>query len=255
MDARRHERAWILRYLGPFYDELVISDVLRRLKGGKEATVYCCQAHPSTGMELIAAKVYRPRELRNLRNDAQYRAGRELLDDQGKGLRGRHEKKAMLKKTRFGQKLRHGSWLGHEYETMQKLYAVGADIPKPIARGDNVILMEYLGDREMGAPALTEVTLEADEAQPLFDILVRNLELMLAEARVHGDLSAYNVLYWEGAVKIIDFPQAVEPFTHHDAFALFARDVQRICQYFARYGVRADPEQLARELWARFLPA
>ena len=27
--SSRHERAWILTYLGPFYDELVIADVLR----------------------------------------------------------------------------------------------------------------------------------------------------------------------------------------------------------------------------------
>jgi RIO kinase 1 len=251
MDARKHERAWLLEYLTPFYDELVITDVVKRLKGGKEATVYVCAAHPSTGYELIAAKVYRPRQLRNLKNDSQYRAGRLTLDEQGKGLvRGRRAKVAMLKKTKFGQELRHGSWLGHEYETLTKLHAVGADVPKPIARGDNVILMEYLGDLEMGAPALNEVELERAEAQPLFDQLMRNVALMLSESRIHGDLSAYNVLYWEGLIKIIDFPQAVDPFVNPDARILFQRDVERLCQYFARYGVRANAAELAQELWA-----
>ena len=40
----RHEREWILNYLGPFYDTKKITDVLRRVKGGKEANVYCCAA-------------------------------------------------------------------------------------------------------------------------------------------------------------------------------------------------------------------
>jgi catechol 2,3-dioxygenase-like lactoylglutathione lyase family enzyme len=45
-----------------------ILDVLRRVKGGKEANVYCCRTHPSTGVDLLAAKLYRPRMFRNLRS-------------------------------------------------------------------------------------------------------------------------------------------------------------------------------------------
>jgi RIO kinase 1 len=88
LNASRHERDWILNYLGPFYDDEHITDVLRKVKGGKEATVYCCAAHPGTGLELIAAKVYRPRMFRNLRNDARYRQGRQILDEQGKAVLG-----------------------------------------------------------------------------------------------------------------------------------------------------------------------
>ena len=53
--------------------------------------------------------------------------------------------------------------------------------------------------------------LEQSEAQALFERLLQNLEIMLGCQRVHADLSAYNVLYWEGQLKIIDFPQAVDP--------------------------------------------
>jgi len=35
--------------LETFYVENLIVDVLGNVKSGKEATVYCCQAHPSTG--------------------------------------------------------------------------------------------------------------------------------------------------------------------------------------------------------------
>jgi RIO kinase 1 len=66
---------------------------------------------------------------------------------------------------------------------------------------------------------------------------------------IHADLSAYNVLYWEGSVTIIDFPQAVDPLGNRSGFDLLRRDVQRLCDYFARYGVRANPQALAGELW------
>ena len=77
-----------------------------------------------------------------------------------------------------------------------------------------------------------------DEVGPLFNQLLDNLEICLDQDRVHGDLSAYNVLYWEGKLQIIDFPQAVDPLDNPDAFALFTRDLERIYAYFTQYGVR-----------------
>ena len=251
----RFEAEWLTDYISGFYNEMQITDVLRNVKGGKEATVYCCRAHPNTGYELLAAKVYRPRKLRNLRNDALYREGRVTLDDAGKGIvRGRRPKVAMQKHTRFGQELRHTSWLGHEYGTMQLWYEAGVAVPKPLTSSDNVILMEYLGEEGEAAPPLHAVRLERDEAQVLFQRLLKDVELMLACGRIHADLSAFNVLYWDGAVKIIDFPQAVDPFVNPRAFDLLARDVTRLCEYFARYRIDAHGPSLAREMWERCIP-
>lgn len=250
----KHEREWILNYLGNFYEEQLITDVLRRVKGGKEATVYCCTGHPSTGMELIAGKVYHEREFRSLKNDSQYRQGRTILDIEGKSVLGRREARAMYRKTGFGKELLHTGWLASEFGTMSKLYELGADVPKPISQNDNAILMEYIGDETAAAPALNHVTLTREEAKPLFDTIIRNIGLMLANDVIHGDLSAYNILYWEGQVKIIDFPQAVNPFKNPDAYGLLERDVTRICQYFARYRVQSEPMSLTREIWAQNIP-
>lgn len=249
-----HEREWILNYLGNFYEEHLITDVLRRVKGGKEATVYCCTGHPSTGMELIAGKVYHEPKFRTLKNDSQYRQGRTILDIEGKMVRGTREARAMHRKTGFGKELLHTAWLSSEFGTMTKLYELGADVPKPVSQNDNAILMEYIGDETSAAPALNHVTLQREEARPLFDKIIRNIGLMLANDVIHGDLSAYNILYWEGEVKIIDFPQAVNPYINPDAYVLLERDVTRICQYFARYGVQAESTMLTREIWAQNIP-
>ena len=272
----RHELEWILTYLGAFYDDHLISDVLRRVKGGKEATVYCCLAAPGIGdrgsgigpsadpipnfpspipdPRFLAGKVYHPREFRSLKNDALYRQGRAVLDDEGKGVRGRREALAITKKTSFGQEMRHYSWLASEFETLRRLHAAGADVPEPIAHNDNAILMEYIGDETWPAPPLSSVRLQPGEAGPLFDHLIHNVEVMLSQDVVHADLSAFNVLYWEGKATIIDFPQAVNPYVNPDAYALFARDVERLCQYFARYGLAPDPAALAQDIWARCIP-
>ena len=247
----KHEREWILNYLGGFYEEHLISDVLRRVKSGKEATVYCCRAHPSTGVQLLAGKVYHERMFRSLKNDALYRQGRNVLDVEGKRVRGKREARAMFRKTDFGQELLHTAWLTSEFMTLRKLHEAGADVPKPFAQSDNVILMEFLGDDVQAAPLLHEVRLAPHEAKPLFDRLMHNIELMLANERVHGDLSAFNVMYWAGRVKIIDFPQAVDPYINRDAYWILERDVTRICQYFERYGIRSDPAQITADLWEK----
>jgi len=247
-----HEGFWLISYLEEFYNNQLISDILWKVKGGKEANVYCCKAHPATGLDLIAAKVYRPQMFRNLRNDAQYRQGREVVDQQGKVANTRRELLAVKKNTHFGQELRHASWLESEYQTMQILYAAGADVPKPLARGNNVILMEYVGGDRSPAPTLNQVTLGASEARRIFEKVVNDLAIMLACHRVHADLSAFNILYWDGDFKIIDFPQAVDPRRNPDAAALFTRDVERVCQYFRRYKIGQDAHRLASDLWTRF---
>ncbi|HVN54062.1 MAG TPA: RIO1 family regulatory kinase/ATPase [Anaerolineaceae bacterium] len=250
--SSRHEREWILSYLGPFYEDDKILDVLRMVKGGKEATVYCCAAHPDLERELVAAKIYRPREFRSLRKDYQYRQGRAILDAEGKVVRDGRMLRAVRKGTQVGKEMQHTAWLQSEYQTLELLFAVGADVPEPLAFGDNTILMEYFGELDLPAPLLSAVSLRPREARLLYDRLLHDVEVMLACRRVHGDLSAYNVLYWEGDIRLIDFPQAIDPLENRDAYAIFQRDLLRLCQYFQRYGLGQDPARLARELWLKY---
>lgn len=249
--ASRFERAWIWDFLGPFYEDHYLVDVLHQVKGGKEATVYCCLAHPRMHVQHLAAKVYRPKIFRTLKNDAEYRQGRTIKDDENQVLRGRREKLAIKKKSEYGQALLHNAWLANEYTYLTKLHAAGVAVPKPIAQSGNTILMEYLGNAAMPAPALHAVTLGRDEARELFDRVMQNVELMLRHNCVHADLSAFNILYWDGDIRIIDLPQAVNPYVNPQAFQMFERDITRVCQYFRRYHIDADPRQLAREMWKR----
>ena len=76
-----------------------------------------------------------------------------------------------------------------------------------------------------------------------------NIALFLACNRIHGDLSEFNILYWQGTVSIIDFAQAVDPRQNPEVFPLLLRDIERVCSYFARYGVVADARALARDMW------
>lgn len=245
------EEGWLLDSLRGFYDSGVLLDILGRVKGGKEANVYRCKGKLNGETTLIAAKVYRPRMFRNLRNDKIYREGRTLLKPPGSSTKQRDERilRAVKNKSDFGQEVEHMSWLMHEHKTLKTLFAAGGAVPQAIGVNDNTILMTYLGNEKIGAPALNEVSLDTDEALPLFDEIIRNIDLMLAHSMIHGDLSAYNVLYWEGKITLIDFPQVTNRHTNTRAYFILRRDIQRICEYFAQQGIERDFAQLTDKLW------
>lgn len=252
----RHETEWLISSLYDFYDQELIHDVLSRVKGGKEASVYCCAAHPTTGLALVAAKVYRPRKFRNLRNDKLYREGRNVLTAEGGAVKNNDHRtmRALGKKSAFGVQVQHTSWLMHEFTTLQRLYDAGAAVPQPIAASDNAILMGYVGSATRAASTLNEVSLTPEEAGPLFAETLRNIELLLQHGLIHGDLSAYNILYWEGRVTLIDFPQITDSRTNSSALPILQRDIERVCEYFARQGVPSDPDSLVADLWRRYNP-
>ena len=260
-----YEAGWLLQSLRPFFDQELISDVAALVKGGKEANVYRCAAHPATGQRWLAAKVYRPRMFRNLRNDQMYRRGRTTLTVNGVPVKGHDTRmmRALDKKTAYGRQMAHTSWLMHEYAALELLHNGGGDVPRAYAAGENGILMTYIGDAAGAAPALNEINLDKDEIWPLFRKVLANIELMLRYGRIHGDLSAYNILYWQGDITLIDFPQIansrVDSGTHAvgsrvnpDAEFILQRDVTRVCEYFIAQGVRCDPQAITAELWQRY---
>jgi RIO kinase 1 len=171
------------------------------------------------------------------------------LDESGNVIIDDGTLHAMEKRTAFGEEVRHQSWIAYEFTTLEVLYKAGADVPKPYAMEKNAILMGFIGDLSNFAPVLNSVNLELDEARPLYNRVVRNIDLMLKHNYIHGDLSAYNILYWNGDITLIDFPQVVLPDSNPSSWHIFSRDVTRICQYFSAQGVQCDARKLATDLW------
>lgn len=257
-NGTRQERVYVTESLGEFFEDRWFSEILYKVKSGKEATVYCCRPHEAADQpakaahSLIAAKVYRPRMFRAMHNDWFYKQGRTAHDEQGKAVYRGKNLQAARRNTRLGQKINMASWCQWEHDTLCELHAAGADVPRPLAQGNNAILMEYVGDDTTAAPTLHSISLDRDEAHELYQRLLGNIELALSHRRIHADFSAHNVLYWQGQVRIIDWPQAVDPETHPAGFTLLLRDVERLCQYFARQGVECDAMTTADDLWRRF---
>src|SRR5260370_19159075 len=94
--------------------------------------------------------------------------------------------------------------------------------------------------------------LSRDDAGPILRTIIDNVTLWIRKHLVHGDLSPYNLLYWEGRIVAIDFPQAVDPRVNPSARSLLGRDLENVCGYFSRYGFRVDANRIAAGLWAEY---
>ena len=251
----RYEAGWLLQSLQPFYEEGLITDILFHIQGGKEASVYCCAAAPDSAASHLAVKVYRPRRFRQLSNDQLYREGRETLSEEGRTIKQTNHRvmRAVKKRTDFGEKVRHVSWLMYEFNALKQLFDDGCAVPRPWSASHNAIVMDYIGTAQAPAAPLARLSLDPAEASALLDQALHSINLMLQRGLIHGDLSAYNILYQDGQLTLIDFPQIVRVGVNRHSEALFWRDVTRVCSYFRGQGVRCDPDAIAAEMWSRYV--
>lgn len=242
------------------FDDLWLDEALYLVNSGKEGTVWCCSAAERIDRPLVAVKVYRPRESRSFRNDSIYTQGRPMgvrIDKSGRvraaGAPDKRLERAVKNKARVGVRALEFSWTSHEVLTLQSMHAAGARVPRVFTSTGNAIVMEYFGDRETPAPKLKQVAITNVEAARLWRVLIEEIALWLSLERIHGDLSPFNVLVWQGEPIVIDAPQAVSPFENPMAYSLLERDIANICGHFRGVPGSNDPGRIARDLWQRYV--
>lgn len=150
-------------------------------------------------------------------------------------VKNRSEARAMSGGNMVGKRIAHDKWIRREYYMLEKLYSLGCSIPKVIANRKDTILMEYIGEKDTPAPRLSDVTITVDQARKTFDSILENIRLFYKSGIVHGDLSEYNILYWNDTPYIIDFPQSIDIRNHPQVSEMLERDVRNVCKYFDRY--------------------
>jgi RIO kinase 1 len=227
--------------LQPLIDDGVIDEVLRSLKSGKEATVYLVRSGPHTR----CAKVYRNMAQRSFQKRAQYQEGR--------GVRGSRQARAMSKSTGFGRREQEAAWKNAEVDALYQLVAAGVRVPKPLGFFDGVLIMELVADQDGNpAPRLAEVDLSAETARKYHAALIRDVVRMLCLGLIHGDLSEFNVLVAPDGPVIIDLPQAVNAAGNNAAMSLLERDVNNLRSTLGRFAPELLATEFAREMWALF---
>ena len=223
-----------------FINEQIITDLVRVVKKGKEAVVVCCKAHPKMNSQFMAVKLYREKKFRNFKKDAIYHQGR---------IWDKRLERGKKKGSSIVDQVEREVWVNNEFEALQTLYELGLNVPEPIACTEDAVVMSFIGEGEISAPLLKEIRLKAEEAEELIEKILTYIGIMLRNHIVHGDLSPFNILYYQGEPYLIDFPQAVDPNINYNAFELLYRDVENICNYVQKFGIEKDPYEISKNMW------
>lgn len=124
------------------------------------------------------------------------------------------------------------TWVKKEFKNLRTARECGVSVPEPIAYRNNIIIMEFVGEDGVPAPALRKYDLKAPRR--MFNRIVEEIKKMYRCSLVHSDLSEYNILVRKDEPVLIDLSQSVVT-SHPMAQEFLRRDVANICKFFRRY--------------------
>jgi len=198
-----------------------LKNIIGTVKEGKESKVFWGEGKDFP----VAIKVFAV-EATDFKKFKNYIAG----DPRFKGLGS--DKRKLLE-----------AWCNKEYKNLLRAQEAGVICPKPVAHIGNILVLEFIGEPPVPAPRLTDAKISEEEREELKNILIDDIKKLWKGARlVHGDLSEYNILLWEGKPYIIDFSQSVVR-DHPLAEDLLKRDVKNFCRFF-----KCDEEETMKQI-------
>lgn len=217
----------------------VVDELMFIIKSGKEATVYLAKSADGYS----AVKIYTELRVRSFKNDGIYR--------QGRFIGNARIEKAINQGSRTGINAHQILWVNEEFRQMKFLYEAGIPVPRPIASSGLVVVMEFIGEDEEAAPRISDLTMKEEEAREAFSQSLNILEKIVSTGRIHGDYSAYNLLWNKGKAVVIDFPQVVNFISNTSAKELLRRDISSLFKSFKKYRFRDLPDE--ERIYNKFL--
>eukprot|EP00727_Mastigamoeba_balamuthi_P011565 m51a1_g7030 putative protein serine threonine kinase (459) ;mRNA; r:70215-72126 len=128
-------------------------------------------------------------------------------------------------------------WAEKEMRNLLRLHTAGVPVPKPTVVRGNVLVMEFVGKDGWPAPRLKDAEMPLSKLTVAYAALVKNMRTMYHVCHlVHADLSEFNILYFQGELKIIDVSQAVE-HDHPHSLEFLRMDVSNVTDFFSKRGV------------------
>lgn len=132
------------------------------------------------------------------------------------------------------------AWTKKEFSNLVRAMDAGIAVPEPLVWNRNILVMSFIGKREIPYPQLRNVELKDPketyaQITEIIDTLYNKAEL------VHADLSEFNILYGDKPY-LIDMGQSVTR-DHPRALPFLMRDIRNVNRFFKnRCDVSTDVE-------------
>lgn len=195
-----------------------------QIKEGKESVIL---SGLTKGGKWVAIKVYRT-EARDFKKIWKY-----LVGD-----------------PRFGRVKKGGRtvinlWCKREFKNFKIAHEAGVSCPKPLHCKENVLIMSFIGKDGMAAPRLIDI--KPKNPENVYKAVLEDMKKLVKRGLIHGDLSAYNILYIKKPY-FIDFSHGTT-VKNQSALELLKRDIKNINAYFSKLNISVkSPKRIFGEL-------
>jgi len=135
-------------------------------------------------------------------------------------------------------------WCQREFKNLKIAETGGVSCPKPYDYSENILITSFIGDGKEFGPMLIKIV--PKNLKEVYKEVLDNFRRLINAGLVHGDLSAYNILFWD-KVYFIDFSHGVV-IKSPIALDLLKKDVKNVNSYFSKLGIQTDNEKLYKEL-------
>ncbi len=136
-------------------------------------------------------------------------------------------------------------WVQREYRNLLKARAANVNVPTPMAFSNNVLALEFIGDKGIIAPKLKDEI--PKRPKEFFDKIIQNMKKLHKARLVHADLSAFNILNHNETPVFIDFSQCTT-LESARAEEYLDRDVRNICNFFKKLKLDIDEAKVKKEI-------
>ncbi|MFP4117578.1 MAG: serine protein kinase RIO [Candidatus Woesearchaeota archaeon] len=140
-------------------------------------------------------------------------------------------------------------WTRREYRNLIKARELGVDVPTPLELLDNILVLEFIGNKET-APPLKDIaikTMHRKDKEGLLLAIADNMRKMHEGGIVHGDLSSFNILIHNNKPILIDFSQSTLK-NNIQYKELLERDIKNVSSFFKRNGLEDAEETLRNKI-------
>ncbi|XP_062577269.1 serine/threonine-protein kinase RIO3-like isoform X2 [Saccostrea cucullata] len=195
------------------------------ISSGKESVVYHAYGGSKEGVLLsteCAVKIYKT-TLNEFKNRGAY------VDGDHRFSRDDFKKNNPRKVIRI--------WGEKETANLNRMKKFGIPCPAVQVLNKHILVMSFIGEDQCPAPKLKDAQLSVEDYEDAYEQVIKIMDTMQNKcALVHGDLSEYNLLWYQDKVWVIDVSQAVE-LTHPKAMEFLFRDCTNVCKFFKKAGV------------------
>ena len=140
------------------------------------------------------------------------------------------------------------TWAKREFINLTKAYEAGVKVPRPIALRENVIVMGFIGNQPPKYPIPDPMLKDnCNDPETIYKNALASIKKLYGAKLIHGDLNEFNMLNSDDDPTLIDLSHST-PISAPAAPEILERDVDNLCRFFKKKGLRLVKEDVIREI-------